>query len=90
MKSYSNLNELITDFTKALQDQDNDFSKEILRLLRNGPENLVREYHEHPDAKMTAKNGDWLYLWSGGVKIDKEIVSYKRFIEKIEELLRSK
>lgn len=90
MKHYDNLNELVSDFTKALQDQDNDFSREILRLLRTGPENLVREYRENPDAKMATKNGDWLYLWSGGVKIDKEIVSYKRFIEKIEELLRKK
>lgn len=88
MKSYDNLNNLISDFTDALKAQDNDFSRKILELLRKGPENLVREYHEHPDARMIAKNGSWLYLWSGGVKIDKEIVGYKRFVEKIEGLLR--
>jgi len=90
MKSYANLNNLISDFTDALKAQDNDFSKIILELLRKGPENLVREYRENPDARMVAKNGNWMYLWSGGVKIDKEIVGYKRFVEKIEELLRKK
>ena len=90
MKSYDNLNKLINDFTEALKAQDNDFSRKILELLRKGPENLVREYHEHPDARMIAKNGNWLYLWSGGVKIEKEIVGYKRFVAKIEELLRKK
>ena len=90
MKQYDNLNELISDFTNALKDQDNDFSREIINTLRKGPENLVREYRENPNAQMVAKNGNWLYLWSGGIKIDKEIVSYKRFIEKIEELLKIK
>lgn len=90
MKNYDNLNELINDFTQVLKDQDNDFSRKILELLIKGPENLVREYREHPDARMIAKNNDWLHLWSGGVKIDNEIVSYKRFVEKIEELLRKK
>ena len=87
MNNYDNLDDLIRDFTKALKDQDNDFSRKILGLLRRGPENLVREYRENPNATLTAKNGNWLYLWSGGVKIDKEIVGYKRFAEKIEELL---
>ncbi len=90
MKSYANLNNLIGDFTDALKAQDNDFSKIILELLRKGPENLVREYRENPDARMIAKNGNWMYLWSGGVKIDKEIVGYKRFVEKIEAFLRKK
>ena len=87
MKSYDNLNNLISDFTDALKAQDNDCSRKILELLRKGPENLVMECREHPDARLVVKNGDWQYLWSGGVTIDKEIVSYKRFVEKIEELL---
>lgn len=86
MKNYNKLDELISDLTDALEKQDNNFSKKILEFLNKGPECLVREYREHPGAKLVAKNGDWMSLWAGGVMIDEKLVSYKQIIEKIRNL----
>jgi hypothetical protein len=86
MKQYDNLDELLIDLIDALKKQDNNFSRKILEFLRQGPDRLAQEYHEHPGAKLVAKNGDWMSLWDGGVMIDGELVSYKQIIEKIRNL----
>ena len=90
MKNYDNLDNLINDLTVALEKQDNNFSKKILELLNKGPEHLVKEYREHPGARLVAKNGDWLSLWAGGVMLDGKLISYKQVIEKIRDLSHRK
>lgn len=86
MKKYENIDELISDLTEALEKQDNNFSKRILEFLNKGPEYLVKEYREHPGARLIAKNGDWMSLWAGGVMLDRKLVGYKQIIEKIRDL----
>lgn len=90
MKQYDKLEDLINDLTEALEAQDNNFSKKILEFLNQGPERLVKEYREHPGARLVAKNGDWMSLWAGGVMIDGKLVSYKQVIEKIRDFLIDK
>ena len=86
MKNYNNLNDLLSDLTEALEKQDNNFSKKILEFLNEGPDRLVKEYREHPGARLVTKNGDWMSLWAGGVMMDGKLVSYKQIIEKIRDL----
>lgn len=86
MKQYDSLDDLIKDLTEALEKQDNNFSKKILEFLNQGSDRLVKEYREHPGARLVAKNGDWMSLWAGGVMIDGKLVSYKQVIEKIRDL----
>lgn len=86
MKNYNDLDDFLKELTDALEKQGNNFSKKILELLSKGPEYLVKEYREHPGARLVAKNGDWMSLWAGGVRIDNELVSYKQMIEKIRDL----
>lgn len=90
MKNYKKLEDLLKDFVDALEKQDNNFSKKILEFLSKGPEYLVKEYREHPGARLVAKNSDWMSLWAGGVMIDRKLVSYKQVIEKIRDLQISK
>jgi hypothetical protein len=88
MKDYKTLDELLTDLTTALESQNNNFSKKVLEFLNRGSECLVREYREHPGARLESRNGDWFSLWAGGVKLDGKLVGYKAIIEKIEEFLK--
>jgi hypothetical protein len=86
MKDYKELNDLLNDLVEALEKQDNNFSRKILEFLHKGPEFLIKEYREHPGARLVANNGNWMSLWAGGVMIDGKLVSYKQVIEKIRNL----
>jgi hypothetical protein len=90
MKSWEDLNILINDYELALTDQNTIFSKKILSFLNTGPKFLVQEFKNHPNAIFKAKNGDWMSLWAGGVKIDGEFYEHKTVINRIEELLPAK
>jgi len=84
MKSWQDLNILLSDYSIALSNEDNNFSKKILAFLNTSPQALVTEFNHHPDARLVAKNGDWLSLWAGGVIIDGEFHEHKVIIKRIE------
>ena len=86
MKKYDNLDDFIKDLTEALEKQDNNISRKILEFLAEGPDRLTKEFREHPNARMVTQNGDWMSLWSGGVRIDGKLFSYKQIVEKIRDL----
>jgi len=86
MKKYDDLDDFIKDLTEALGKQDNNFSRKILEFLADGPDRLVKEFREHPNARLVAHDGNWLSLWSGGVRINGKLFSYKQIVEKIRDL----
>jgi len=87
--SWQDMEILVNDYRLALEEQNNNFSKKILTFLNMGPQTLVDEFNNHPNAVLTSKNGaDWMSLWAGGVKIDCELYKHSTVIKKIEELLK--
>lgn len=90
MKSWRDLSILLEDYKNALLEQNTIFSKKILTLLNTSPEVLIKEFKDHPGARFEAKNGDWMSLWAGGVKIDGEFYDHETVINRIEELLNEK
>ncbi len=80
------LNKFIKDLTEALEKQDNNFSRKFLEFLNEGPDRLIKEFRERPNARLVTKNGDWMSLWSGGVRINNKLISYKQVVAKIRDL----
>lgn len=54
--------------------------------MNAGPKLLVKEFHDNPGTKLITKDGNWMYLWGGGVKIDGEFYEHSDVIKRIEEL----
>ena len=86
MKGWKDLDVLINNYGAALEEQNTIFSRKILSFLNTGPEVLIKEFTKHSGARFITRQGDWMSLWAGGVKIDGEFYEHKTIINRIKEL----
>lgn len=84
MKNYKSLQELLKDYKAALEKEDNNFSKYTLKFLKQGPQQLVDEYKQHPLTRLANNRGDWFFVWiNTDIKINDDWLTKKNLSTKL-------